>query len=96
MRTRHRDAHIVQDGPSWTTTSAVGHPHREALLLSAFEMLPSTSPEIIDALTLSVPVEDGEEAATLKKLALELTEGRDMHADTTVKDNRLIVRLTRR
>ena len=98
MRTRYWAIHIVQDGRSWTPPPAVvqiGRPHREALLLSAFETLPSTSPEIIDALTLSVPVEGGDEAAALQKLGLELAEEYDMQADTTVNDNHLIVRLTR-
>ena len=74
----------------------IGRSHRQALLVSAFETLASTSPEIIDALTLSVSVEGGDEAAALQKLELELAEEYDMHADTTVNDNHLIVRLTRR
>jgi len=41
-------------------------------------------------------VEGGDEAAALKKLTLELAEEYDVHADTTVNDNHLIVRLTRR
>jgi hypothetical protein len=98
VRTRYWAIHIVQDGRSWATPPAVvqiGRSHREALLLSAFETLPSTSPEIIDALTLSVPVGGDSEAAALQKLALELAEEYDMHTDTTVNDNHLIVRLTR-
>ena len=74
----------------------IGRSHRQALLLSAFETLASTSPEIIDALTLSVPVEGGDEAAALQKLALELAEEHDMHAEIAVSHSHLIVRLTRR
>ena len=73
----------------------VGRCHAEVLLLSAFETLPSTSPEIIDAMTLSMPVESNDEAAALRKLALELAEEYDMYADITVSDDHLIVRLTR-
>lgn len=73
----------------------MGRCHGEMLLLSAFETLPSTSPEIIDAMTLSMPVEGNDEAAALRKLALELAEEYDMSADITVSDDHLIVRLTR-
>ena len=69
--------------------------HGEVLLMSAFDTLTSTSPEMIDAVTLSVPVEGKDEAAALQKLALELAEEYDMHADTTVNHDHLIVRLAR-
>ena len=73
----------------------VGRCHGEVLLLSAFDTLPSTPPGMIDAMTLSVPVEGNDEAAALQKLALELAEEYDMHADIAVSHDRLIVRLTR-
>lgn len=69
--------------------------HGEVLLVSALDTLPSTSPGIIDAVTLSVPVEGNDEAAALQKLALELAEEYDMHADIVVNHDHLIVRLTR-
>ena len=69
--------------------------HGEVLLVSAFDTLPSTSPGMIDAVTLSVPVEGKDEAAALQKLALELAEECDMHADIAVNHDHLIVRLTR-
>ena len=69
--------------------------HGEVLLLSAFDTLPSTSPRMIDAMTLSVPVESSGEAAALQKFALELAEEHDMHAEIAVSHNHLIVRLTR-
>jgi hypothetical protein len=81
-----------------TTSPAVvqvGRCRGEVLLLSAFETLPSTSPAIIDAMTLSMPVEGNDEAAALQKLALKLAEEYDMYADITINDDHLIVRLTR-
>jgi len=71
------------------------HCHAEVLLLSAFDTLPSTSPEMIDAVTLSVPVQGDDESAALQRLALELAEEHDLHADVTVNHGHLIVRLTR-
>jgi hypothetical protein len=50
---------------------------------------------MIDAVTLSVLVEGDDEAAALQKLALELAEEYDMHADIAVNHGHLIVRLTR-
>jgi len=38
---------------------------------------------MIDAMTLSVPVESDDEAAVLQELALELAEEYDMHAVST-------------
>jgi hypothetical protein len=73
----------------------VGRCRGEVLLLSAFETLPSTSPAIIDAMTLSMPVEGNDEAAALRKLALELAAEYDMYADITINDDHVIVRLTR-
>jgi hypothetical protein len=70
--------------------------HGEMLLLSAFDTLPSTSPEMIDAMTLSVPVQGYDEAAALQELALELAEEHDLHADVTVNHDHFIVRLARR
>jgi len=77
------------------TPVQTGRCHGEVLLLSAFDTLSSTSPGIIDAVTLCVPVESGDEAAALQKFALKLAEDYDMHADTTVNHDHLIVRLTR-
>jgi len=68
----------------------------EVLLVSAFDTLPSSSPRMIDAMTLSVPVEGHAEAAALRKLALELAEEYEMQADITVNHDHLVVRLTRR
>jgi hypothetical protein len=51
---------------------------------------------MIDAVTLSVPVEGNDEAAALQRLALELADDYGMHADTTVNHDHLVVRLTRR
>ena len=79
--------------------SAVAQVNRdrgELLLVSAFDTLPSTPPGMIDAVTLSVPVKGSEEAAALQKLALELAEEHDMHAEIAVSHNHLIVRVTRR
>jgi len=69
--------------------------HGEVLLLSAFDTLPSTSPETINAMTLSVPVESDDEAAALQKFAQDLAEEHDLHADTAVNNDHLIVRVTR-
>jgi hypothetical protein len=74
----------------------VGHCDGEVLLLSAFDTLSSSSPGMIDAVTLSVPVERHDEAAALRELALKLAEERDMHADIAVNHGHLVVRLTRR
>ena len=74
----------------------IGRSHRQALLLSAFDTLASTSPGMIDAMTLSLPVEGIDEAAALQKLALELAEEHDISAEIAVSDNHLIVRLIRR
>jgi len=70
--------------------------HGSVLLLSAFDTLPSTSPEVIDAITLSLPVEGHSEAAALQELAQELAEEYDLHADVIVHHDHLIVRLARR
>jgi len=70
--------------------------HGEVLLLSAFDTLPSTSPGIIDAVTLCVPVESSGEAAALQELAQELAEEHDLRADVIVHHHHLIVRLARR
>ena len=77
------------------TVAQVNPGRAEVLLVSAFDTLPSTPPGMIDAVTLSVPVEGNDEAAALRRLALELAEEYDMHADTTVNHDHLIVRLTR-
>ena len=74
----------------------VNRSRSEVLLVSAFDTLPSTPPGIIDAMTLSVPVESNDEAAALQKLALELAEEYDMHAEIAVDHGHLIVRVTRR
>jgi hypothetical protein len=84
-----------RSGTTPPIAAQVGHCHEEVLLLSAFETLPSTSPGMIDAVTLSVPMEDNYEATALQKLALELAEKYDMHADIVVNHDHLIVRLTR-
>ena len=68
----------------------------EVLLVSAFDTLPSTPPGMIDAVTLSVPVEGNDEAAALQRLALELAEEYDVHADIAVDHGHLVVRVTRR
>jgi hypothetical protein len=68
----------------------------ESLLLSAIGTLPTTSPEIVNAVTLSLPLHDGSELAALRKLALALAEEHGLHADVTVQDDRLVVRLARR
>jgi hypothetical protein len=65
------------------------------LLLSAFETLRSTSPETVEAMTLSMPVGSNDEAATLQKLALQMAVEYDMYADITGNDDRLVVRLIR-
>ena len=78
------------------TVVQTGRCHGEVLLLSAFSTLHSTSPGMIDAVTLSVPVEGNDEAAALQRLALELAEEYDMHADIAVDHGHLIVRVTRR
>ena len=81
-----------------TTPPAVAQVNRgrgEVLLVSAFDTLPSTPPGMIDAVTLSVPVEGNDEAAALQKFALELADNHGMHADTTVNHDHLVVRLTR-
>ena len=73
-------------GRSHTTppaTTQVNRSRGEVLLVSAFDMLPSSSPGMIDAMTLSVPVESDDEAAVLQELALELAEEYDMHAVST-------------
>ena len=70
--------------------------HREVLLLSAFDTLPSTPPGTIRAITLSLPVEGHSEAAALQELAQELAEEYDLHADVIVHHDHLIVRLARR
>jgi len=67
----------------------------ELLLVAAFDTLSSTPPGMIDAVTLSVPVEGNDEAAALQKFALELADNYGMHADTTVNHDHLVVRLTR-
>ena len=77
------------------TPVQTGRSHGEVLLLSAFNTLHSTSPGIIDAVTLCVPVESSDEAAALQKVALELADDYSMHADITVNHDHLIVRLTR-
>jgi hypothetical protein len=69
--------------------------HGEVLLLSAFETLPSTFPETINAMTLSMPVESDDEAAALQEFARDLAEERDLHADIVVNHDHLIVRVTR-
>ena len=69
--------------------------HGEVLLLSAFDTLRSTCPQMIDAMTLSVPVESNDDAAALQRLALQLAEGQDTHAEIAVNQNHLVVRLTR-
>lgn len=69
--------------------------HGEVLLVSAIDTLSSTSPGIIDAMTLSVAVESDDEAAALQRLALGLAEEYEIHADITVRHDHLIVRLTR-
>ena len=74
----------------------VNRSRSEVLLVSAFDTLPSTPPGIIDAMTLSLPVEGIDEAAALQKLALELAEEHDVHAEIAVSHNHLIVRLIRR
>ena len=77
-------------------TSEVNRSRSEVLLVSAFDTLPSTPPGIIDAMTLSVPVEGDDESAALQKLALELAEEYDMHAEIALDHGHLIVRVTRR
>jgi len=95
-----RSDEIVNEGPFLRKTPpAVPQMNRgraEVLLVSAFDTLPSTPPGMIDAVTLSVPVDDNDEAAALQRLALELAEEYDMHADTAVDHSHLIVRITRR
>jgi hypothetical protein len=90
MAKRYRPIPVVQD-----EAVQMSRCHGEVLLLSAFDTLPSTSPGMIKAVTLCVPVESSDEAAALQKFALELAEEYDMHADTTVNHDRLVVRLTR-
>jgi hypothetical protein len=70
--------------------------HREVLLLSAFDTLPSTSPGTIRSITLSLPVEGDGEAAALQKFAQDLAEEHDLNANVTVQHDHLIVRLARR
>ena len=91
MAKRHPTVLVAQDEAAQTSRR-----HREVLLISASDTLPSTSPELIDAMTLFVPVEGNDEAAALKKRALELAEEHDIHAEIAVSHNHLIVRLTRR
>ncbi|MGD0205693.1 MAG: hypothetical protein ABSB57_04565 [Dehalococcoidia bacterium] len=69
--------------------------HGEELLLSAFETLCSTSPEMIGAMTLSMPVKSNDEAGALQKLALQLAVEYNMRPDIAANDGHLIVRLTR-
>jgi hypothetical protein len=69
--------------------------HGEDLLLSAFETLRSTSPEMIGAMTLSMPVKSNDEAGALQKLALQLAVEYNMRPDIAANDGHLIVRLTR-
>ena len=90
MAKRRRPISVVQDEAVQT-----GGSHGEVLLLSAFDTLPSTSPGMIDAITLSVPVEGNDGAASLQKLALELAEEYDVQAEIAVNHNHLVVRLTR-
>jgi hypothetical protein len=78
------------------TPVQTGRCHGEVLLLSAFNTLHSTSPGMIDAVTLCVPVESDDERAALQELAQELAEERDLHADVIVHHDHLIVRLARR
>jgi len=91
MAKRHPTILVVQDEAAQTSRC-----HGEVLLLSAFDTLPSTSPGMIDAITLSVPVEGNDGAASLQKLALELAEEYDVQAEIAVNHNHLVVRLTRR
>jgi hypothetical protein len=70
--------------------------HKEVLLLSAFDTLPSTSPGEIGAITLSLPVESDGETAALQKFAQDLAEEHDLNANVTVQPDHLIVRLARR
>lgn len=91
MAKRHPTILVVQD-----ETAQTSRRHGEVLLISAFDALPSSSPELIDAMTLSVPVESNDEATALQRLALELAEEYDVQAEIAVNQNHLIVRLTRR
>ena len=91
MTRRHPTVLVAQDEAPQTSRR-----HGEVLLVSALDTLPLTSPELIDAMTLFVPVEGDDEATALQKLALELAEEHDMHAEIAVSHSHLIVRLTRR
>ncbi len=70
--------------------------HEELLLLSAFDTLPTTSPEIVNSVTLSVPLHDRNELAALRELAFDLAEQHGLHADVTAHHDHLIVRFSRR
>jgi hypothetical protein len=79
-----------------SATMGVNRSRSGALVVSAFDTLLSTPPEIIDAMTLSVPVKNNDEAAALQEFALELAEEYNMRAEMAVDHGHVVVRVTRR
>jgi hypothetical protein len=70
--------------------------HGETLIRSACEMLAQTSPDLVAALTLSLPASGPAEAGWLNASACSLAAQYEFDAAITVEERHVGVRLTRR
>jgi len=70
--------------------------HGETLIRSACEMLAQTSPDLVGALTLSLPASGPAEAGWLKASACSLAAQYEFDAAVTAEERHVGVRLTRR
>jgi len=71
-------------------------PHGETLIRSACEMLARTSPDLVAAVTLSLPAEGLAQASWLQASAQSLAAQYEFDAAVTAGDSHASVRLTRR
>ena len=70
--------------------------HGETLIRSACEMLAQTSPDLVAALTVSLPASGPAEAGWLKASACSLAARYEFDAAVAVEERHVGVRLTRR
>jgi hypothetical protein len=70
--------------------------HGETLIRSACEMLAQTSPDLVTALTVSLPAERPAEMSWLKASACSLAAQYEFDTAVTATEGHISVRLTRR
>ena len=70
--------------------------HGETLIRSACEMLAQTSPDLVAAVTLSLPAEGLAQASWLRAIACSLAAHNEVDVAVTAGEGHVSVRLTRR